>query len=319
MSGGHHRVARVAMVLGLLTGSAVTMAGPSSAAPPGSAVDRFGSCVAAQKAGQVLIMIDESGSLKQTDPTAARVTAAKYLVDQLAQFSAASGAAIEVGVAGFANDFTQHVDWTRLDNSTLPAVESGVDAFRDRNDGADTDYWLALNGARTALTEHQPKNGEGPACRALAWFTDGKIDYSIRSGVEKPYAPGQDLGSQAGVDATVRAAQESICRPGGVADQLRSSGIVTFGIGLAPDASKNADFDALKSIVTGEPTSTGTCGDIVAPSPGSSISPRTSTTCSSPSTPSARRANRPASPKLGSARAPRSARKPSIDSCSTGR
>lgn len=268
MIGALHRFLRLSTPLGLLAATVLSMAGPAGAAPQGSAVDRFGSCVAAQKSGQVLLMIDESGSLKQTDPRAARVEAAKYLVDQLTQFSADSGAAIEVGVAGFADDFKQEVDWTRLSRDSLPGVESGIDAFRGRDDGSDTDYWLALNGARKALTDHAPKNAEGPACQALAWFTDGKIDYSVHQGVEKPYAPGQDLGSQGGVDATVRAAREDICRPGGVADQLRSSGIVTFGIGLAPDASKNADFDVLKSIVTGEPTSTGKCGEITSPSPG---------------------------------------------------
>lgn len=268
VSAGFHRLTGAAMLLGLLSVVALAVSGRALAVTGGDGVDRFGSCVAAQKVGQVLLMIDESGSLQQTDPTAARVTAAKYLVDQLTQFSADSGAAIDVAVAGFSGDYTQHLDWTRLDKSTLGGVESSIDGFRDRNHGADTDYWSALNGARTTLNDHKPENGHGTVCQALAWFTDGKIDYSIHAGAIKPYAPGQDLGSQSGVDATVRAAQESICRPGGVADQLRSSGIVTFGIGLAPNGSNSADFDLLKSIVTGEPTSTGKCGDLTAPSPG---------------------------------------------------
>lgn len=260
-------------VIGSLTAvwlgaAALVGAVPARSLPDAGAVDRFGSCVAAAKSAQVLILIDTSGSLTDTDPQAARVTAAKYLVSQLADFSAESGAAIDVAVAGFADDYRPEIDWTRLDGASLAGVESGLDKFADHNDGADTDYWAALSGARAALGERRSAEPGAQSCHALAWFTDGKIDYSQHPGAEKPYAPGHDLGSPAGVAATVAAARESICRPGGIADQLRSSNIVTFGIGLAPDAQKSSDFDVLKSIVTGEPTASGPCGDIRAPAPG---------------------------------------------------
>ena len=56
--------------LGLLVGAA------AHAEPADAAVSRFASCVAGQKSGQVLFLIDESLSLQKSDPKAARVAAA---------------------------------------------------------------------------------------------------------------------------------------------------------------------------------------------------------------------------------------------------
>lgn len=258
----------VLVCVAVVLGAATLSMNAAQALPEQGAVDRFGSCVAAAKSAQVLILIDTSGSLATTDPQAARVAAAKYLVTQLTDFSAESGAAIDVAVAGFADDYRSEIDWTRLDKTTLAGIESGLDRFASHDDGADTDYWAALNGARAALAERRVAQANTQSCQALAWFTDGKIDYSQHPGTEKPYAPGHDLGSQEGIDATVAAARESICRPGGLADQLRSSGVVTFGIGLAADSQNSSDFDVLKSIATAEPTAAGPCGDIRSPAPG---------------------------------------------------
>ncbi|MFG1929941.1 vWA domain-containing protein [Mycobacterium sp. NPDC048908] len=246
---------------------AVIFASPGTAVTGETGVDRFGGCLAAQKSGQLLLMIDESGSLKDTDPQDNRVTAAKYLAQQLTQFSADAGIALDVALAGFSEDYRQVLGWTRLNAANLPAVESGIDGFKDRDNGQDTDYWTALDGARSTFGE-APKPAEGKQCQALAWFTDGKLDFNQRD-ASKPYAPGQNLSSQAGIDATIKAAQDSICRDRGLADQLRSSGIVTFGIGLAPKPEQSADFDVLKAIVTGQPTGAVlSCGAIRSPTPG---------------------------------------------------
>lgn len=251
----------------LLVALTVGLAAPSFAVTGSSAVDRFGGCLAAQRSGDILLMIDESGSLQQSDPDANRVTAAKYLAQRLADFSADADVSIDVAVAGFSDDYRPYLDWTRIDASNLPAVESAIDAFRDRNNGQDTDYWLALNGARTTLAG-APRRAEGRPCQALAWFTDGKLDFEQRD-VEKPYAPGQNLDSAEGVAGTIAAAQESICRDRGLADQLRSSDIVTFGIGLAPTPEQSGDFDLMKAIVTGEPAGSVTsCGAVTKPVPG---------------------------------------------------
>ncbi|PXW31294.1 UNVERIFIED_CONTAM: hypothetical protein DES50_10560 [Williamsia faeni] len=261
--------ARLVRVLGLFfCVAAMTVAlAPPASADVGDGVNRFGACLAAQESGQVLLMIDESSSLQTSDPDAARVTAAKYLTQQLSGFASDSGVEIEVAVSGFSDVYRNDLGWTKLDETSLPAVESSIDGFRNRNNGIDTDYWLALDGARAEFTA--PPSGEagGEQCRAIAWFSDGKLDFTPRAGVEKPYAPGVDLSGQAGVDQAIAAATESICRPAGLADQLRSSGIVTFGIGLSSEGASAADFDLMKSIATGDP-SPAACGDLTVPIPG---------------------------------------------------
>lgn len=245
----------------------VALGAPGVANAKETGADRFGGCLAAQRSGQILLMIDESGSLQSTDPQDNRVTAAKYLARKLSQFSADSGVSLDIAVAGFSDDYHPVLGWTKLDAGSLPTVEAGIDGFKNRDTGLDTDYWLALDGARAALGS-VAKHTEGRSCQALAWFTDGKLDFSQRDAT-KPYAPDSNLNSQAGIDATIKAAQESICRDGGLADQLRSSDIVTLAIGLAPKPEQNSDFDLLKAIATGEPNGAVTsCGAIRSPTPG---------------------------------------------------
>ena len=77
---------------------AVAFAPPVVALTGETGVDRFGGCLAAQKSGQILVMIDESGSLKDTDPQDNRVSAAKYLAQQLTQFSADAGITLDVAI-----------------------------------------------------------------------------------------------------------------------------------------------------------------------------------------------------------------------------
>ena len=258
----------VACALAVLAIAGTLFIATSANALSNNAVERLGACLNAQKSGQILIMIDESGSLVATDPQAARVEAANFFVEDLAQYAVDAGVSLDVAVSGFSSDFAPPSGWAKLDPGSLGAVQSEIEKFRDRNAGQDTDYWQALNGARQAFADHPGENTEAPPCRALAWFTDGKIDYEVQPGVEKPYAPGVDLGSQEGIDATIRAGQQDICRPGGVADQLRTSDIITFGIGLSPEGKNPSDFDVLKSIVTGEQTPTGACGEVTQPRPG---------------------------------------------------
>ncbi len=253
--------------LALLVLACLGVGGPSSAQPAGTGVDRFGACLAAQRSGQLLLMIDESSSLQNTDPQANRVGAAKYLARQLADYADRTGVTIDVSIAGFSSDYTQELGWTKLDKNALPQVESTLDSFKTRNTGNDTDYWSALDGARASLA-NAPKPSEGPRCQALAWFTDGKLDFS-QADATKSFAPGINLNSQAGVDAAIKAAQESICRERGVADQIRSSGIVMFAVGLSPKPQDVPDFDLIKAIATGEPSGTvASCGAITSPIPG---------------------------------------------------
>ena len=258
-----HRVA-TCVLAGLLGLTALLFAAPTSALTGDTAVDRLGGCLAGQKSGRLLLLIDESSSLQSTDPEANRVKAAQYLVHQLADYSTRTGVEISVAVAGFASSYQESLGWTKLDASTLPQVDSNLDAFRDRNKGSDTDYWSALDGARAELA-NGPKPTEGHRCQAIAWFTDGKLDFST-SDTTKPFAPDVKLDTQDGVNAAIATAQESICRDRGLADQIRSSDVVTFAIGLAPQPEQVSDFDLMKAIATGQPSgAVSSCGSVTSP------------------------------------------------------
>lgn len=252
-------------VLGAVLVGGLLLVPSASAQPTESAVADFGGCLAAQREGDLLLMIDESGSLQQSDPAAARVQAASYLLEQLNTFGNAAGVSLDVAIAGFSSDFTAHAPWTRLDTASLPELKNEVDAFRSRADGLDTDYWTALDGARRSLTEHATAGA--PACQAIAWFSDGKLDFSTRDD-EKPYAPGISLSTDDGVARVVETARESICRPAGIADQVRSSGIATFAVGLANGTAAATDFDLMRAIATGTPAAGQVCGARNQPSPG---------------------------------------------------
>jgi hypothetical protein len=239
---------------------------PSAHSQPNGGVDRYGACLAAQKTGDLLILFDESSSLQQTDPKAARVQAAQYLVRTLGRYADRIGAKLDVAIAGFAENYYPEHDWSPLTGATADAVANEMSPVASKNTGIDTDYWLALDGARQALAARGPGVGGGDRCQAIAWFSDGMIDYTARPLV-KPYADGVSLDSPNGVPETIRRAKDSICRPGGVADQLRSRGIVMLGVGLTAGSAPN-DFDTMSAISTDKGINGTLCGNITDPVPG---------------------------------------------------
>lgn len=242
------------------------LAAPDDSANAG--VNRFGACLAAQHSGQVLLLIDESRSLGQTDPQAARVTAAKYLAGQLANFGSSTHAQIDVAVSGFSDRYVEHLGWTPLDDKSLGRVDSSLDQLTNQNSGQDTDYWLALDGAQRTMAQKRPADATANGCQMIAWFTDGQLDFTPRADASKPYAPGKSLNSESDRTSMIDTATQSICRSGGLADQVRSSGIITGAIGLTSNDAPASDFDLLRSIATGQPTSKGECGSIREPAPG---------------------------------------------------
>ena len=76
-----------------------------------------------------------------------------------------------------------------------------------------------------------------------------------------------NLDSPTGIDDTTKRAVDSICRPGGLADQLRSSGIIMLGIGLGANKTPS-DFDVMSAISTAHGLNGMPCGKITDPVPG---------------------------------------------------
>lgn len=256
--------------LGIMAASAVMAIAPTASAAPAAgpatqeAVANFGSCMAAEGKGDLLLLIDESASLKSSDPGGARVTAATHLLDQLSSYGENSGVKVNVAIAGFSDNYAVHSALSELNSGSRPAMGATVEAFRDRQSGQDTDYKMALGGALATLADG---GATARGCQAIVWLTDGKLDFTVRDG-SKDYAPGISMNSDAGVQQLITSASDSICRDGGVADQVRSSGITTFAIGLANGTAGDADFNLMRGIATGESADGTNCGKILTPSPG---------------------------------------------------
>ena len=266
------------LLLALLVTLALGLVAPraqSAPTPPGEQplLSDFGSCLAGGSTGSIVLLIDQSGSLETTDPEGARMDGAKFLVERLAEFSATSGYALDVRVAGFAANYETPGDWTPLEEGNVAALEGQIDTVGGDLRSHDTDYWTALESARQDLADH------GSECSAVFWFSDGEYDIDPREsrqsrsdfGETKPYAPEVPLTDDAGAAEAVAAGKEDICRPAGVADQLRSSGITVIGVGLM---SEGADFSFLRSVTEGggaeaaERNGSGQCGDVASPEGG---------------------------------------------------
>jgi hypothetical protein len=230
----------------------------------GSAVQAFGACLSARLSGDLLLVIDQSGSLRDTDPTGVRVTAAQHLLTQLIRTTAATGATLDVAIAGFDMGFTPVAGWTRLTDGSLADLNGRVDGFRGRNTGVDTDYVAAIEGIQQQFRGRH--DNDPRSCRAAVWFTDGKFDIEQRRtdaqrkryGITKPYAPGVRITDPAGVQQALDAGRTTLCRAGGVADQLRATGVLLLAAGLGPPGS--SDFRFLQSVATGTDGAGGSCG-----------------------------------------------------------
>ncbi|MFI7000857.1 vWA domain-containing protein [Nocardia sp. NPDC050175] len=256
------RAVAVAVFLGcVLLGGFPAHAQPSDTS---SAVVDYGACLLGQQRGDLLLLLDESGSLggpNGSDPHAARVLAAKRLLDKLAEWTDNTQVSLDISIAGFAQAYDTRHDWVTLNDKSLPELKATIDGEAGRTQGVDTNYGVALSESLRNLTEHRPDPNPA-ACRAIAWFTDGELDFGT---------PDKDVEKQR-IDTT----RDSICVPGGIADQVRATGVRTFALGLGGLRSsgdgqppKPPDFGLLESIATGKPLFDGTpCGDIRTPRPG---------------------------------------------------
>jgi len=253
----------------------VTSAAPA-AAVAADPIARFGGCLAGGGTGDIVLLFDESGSLQATDPKNDRVTAGRYLVRQLTSFAENSGASINVKVATFASDYSSIGEWTELTGTGPQTVDDSVASVKKMVNGFETDYWTALEGARRDLSERTASRGESISCQAIAWFTDGAMRFTPRTtsaeldkfGSTKAFADTIVLRDRASANKVEVAARDQLCRPGGLADQLRSSDIVIFAIGLQGSADPG-EFGFLNSVATGTDPDTSTdCGAILDPVPG---------------------------------------------------
>ncbi|MFY9262415.1 MAG: hypothetical protein GX483_01065 [Actinomycetaceae bacterium] len=222
----------------------------------------FGACMSAEKHGQMIILMDQSDSLLYSDPDRQREVAASYLIDQLASYTQTSGSTIDLQVAGFAADYYGG-DWAPITPDNADIFKNQISDITNNVLPVDTDYVMAVDGARMALAENSGDYAR--ECQAVAWFSDGEFFISPRTtsqwqseyGVSKPYAPGVEITSEAAAQQVLALGTDELCRGGGTMDQLRANGVTVLGFGLTANA---PDMTLFNSAVTAE-----SCGQISEP------------------------------------------------------
>ncbi len=256
-----HKTVRLVLAAVLLVGGVVllglTRATPAYAAD--SAADRYVACLNGSKRGDLLVLIDTSASLQSSDAEAARVAAGEYLLRRLAKSADDGALNLNISLAGFANRYEPGTQWSELNPGSVNRVITDIRDYRNRNSGFGTDYWLGLDGARKALNER--KQAAPDSCQAIVFFSDGALDIDRApdedaNPIDRPYDPENPLRNTADRDRAKAAATESLCRPGGLADQTRVVPITIFGVGLTAGGSQASDFDLMRRVVEG----TGNCG-----------------------------------------------------------
>lgn len=244
-------------------------AGESVAAESGSQSDSMLSqCVQREGKLNIVVLMDESGSLKGSDPENVRVDGLKSLVVALADDTrGADGKQADVRLlfAGFAGTVTPdpksvNLRWIDLDDASLDSALNEIDEYRAKNNRTDTDYATALAAASSYFD--RGASADGRPCRAIIFFTDGKFNIGDRAvggklPVTVPWDKSLDLTKPGGGARAVLAGKQFLCRRGGLIDRMRvgPDGVQIYSIGLTgnPD---NPELDFLRSISSGS----GDCG-----------------------------------------------------------
>ena len=217
-----------------------------SAAPQASHTDKgfaeVAGCISGADNLLISVVVDESQSLRTTDPHNLRVQGITSAVDSLEQLSQLSGRDlnVETSLATFARGYNVLVDWTRLTPSAAESIRNtAVSELPGRDAGNATDYRQALLGAKRQLETRAQQIGDPQACKVVLWFTDGALD----------------------VDAATQSAATEICQQGGIADSVRHAGISVIALALfTPGADVTpAQRDQLRAVAEGSGESA-SCG-----------------------------------------------------------
>ncbi len=281
-------VGQVIMVCALMAGSLgwfAAAASTTSANAPAenpTGLSELAKCMASTGRLQVQFLVDESGSLQDTDPANKRVDAVKAALAGLGLLQSGRGkdttnpVQIDVSMAGFSVVFDEVVPWQSVKNGDVTDLQRQADTFARRNTGIDTDYVVALQGAQRSMTQRSKEVATGTTtkpCQAVFWFTDGAYDIEDRNsatldqfGRFKDYAPEIALDEPDGANRLEDRGRQMLCEPRGIVDQLRSSGSHLIAHALSAQITPE-DRRFLQAIAEGRGDET-TCGTVPLP-PGS--------------------------------------------------
>lgn len=180
-------------------------------------------CLTSNDALDVFYLIDNSGSLADTDPTVLRADIMAESLRQLASLSQAPKALEINWNLGFFSTNYQSVDagWMKIDPSDLDAWPDALAKFvKSIPPGGATDWLRGIEGAQAELAKQKRKSD---GCQVLIWLTDGGLNVNDDDSASKAA-----MNSLCGQVAVEGARQPSLGK--GPLYELRQSGVVVFGV-----------------------------------------------------------------------------------------
>lgn len=244
-----------AVLVGLLTSLLLLGTPPAAAelsAVGSESVSAVAACTAQADHLLAAVVVDESSSLRDTDPGDLRVGAIETALDSLERLADDGDAlTVEARLSVFGETSTELVGWGDLAGGHAEELRTAVREELPERDGARlTDYRRALGDAQAALGDRAAELG-GTACKLVLWLTDGKLD--VDGWGEGP---------------ATAAARAELCEPGGLVDGVRADGITVVAMGLMTSAGRGAvtdlDRDRLRAIAEGSAGSE-SCGTAPVP------------------------------------------------------
>ena len=181
------------------------------------AFDDLTRCINSTKKLDIYYLIDESGSLKNTDPADTR---AEILASSLRTLGAFKDVSITYSYGFFGEKFDNSQPWTSVNSSTVDrAADALAREVKNRKNASFTNWLVGIEGATRELQTQQSKT---QACQALIWLTDGGLWI------------GQD-GDRRSIDQDqVNRAADQLCD--NVFETLRKRQVSVFGVLLKNSA-----------------------------------------------------------------------------------
>jgi hypothetical protein len=232
----------------VLTGGAASAAEGTLTSVAARAFSEIASCTADAKTLLVSVVVDESGSLRSTDPEDRRVGAILTAIDSLADLRAnAGGLDVQMDLGTFAAGYEQLVGWGPVAGAHADRLRRVTRAeLPEKDRGSLTDYRQALRGAQQQL-DSRAAQVDPQACKVLLWFTDGALD----------------------VGSDTKRAQSELCARRGLVDGLRGDRIAVVALALFTQAGSGSvgasQREQLKALAEGEGQGA-TCGTAPIPS-----------------------------------------------------
>ena len=209
----------------------------------GDFVDSFSQCASGAGSADVLILLDQSQSLRDSDPSNLRVPAAVDFLEQMKEFADDAEVKVNVQVAGFDGEFRGR-KWRELNDGSAAQVRADAEQVGRQAEGEETDYVNALNGAREQFA------GQRSDCQMLVFFTDGEYDVDGSYGAKK-YSQESAKRDSADWAKVEQDGKDLLCdSKSGPLNSLRKSGVYIVGIGLEKGEAGQLEF--LRKVASGQ-------------------------------------------------------------------